>query len=194
MESNECAPETPTALLDGNVHGEGAMSQVLQGVQNEFLGMASNDEIKEEMKEALNMEDAAKGISLFNLDSVETGMVEIDSSSGSSSSSSSDDESSADEPVVTRATENRFSEVTPEDCNYAMHRKSSIVHKVPLGSTTSQCKVHMNQNFKILEGVLRVKLPKCLNCFPKETSRIRSVDDLAAALERSVQRRTAQRG
>ena len=40
----------------------------------------------------------------------------------------------------------------------------------------------------MLEKFIHVKMPKCLNCFPKDPDRIRKLDDLVAHLDLAFKR------
>ena len=130
---------------------------------------------------------AAEDISLFDLEVVQQGAVEIDSSSGSSSdSSSSSDES--DGPAVLKPDVNAFSEEVPEGLDFYKHKKSAIVHRVKSGGNTATCGAVMTKNFQMMPRILRVKWPKCLKCFPKDSNRIRNLDQLSNALDAAVHR------
>ena len=49
----------------------------------------------------------------------------------------------------------------------------------------------MSGNYKKLERMFHVKLPKCLRCFPKDSNRIRNLDQLSQSLDSCVKRARA---
>ena len=140
--------------------------------------------VKEEQLDLSLVEQAADSISLFPLEVVSSGVVQIDSSSGSdsdsSSSTSSSTSSAVEEPDQKKA---RFVEDVPEGFDFFKHRKSGIVHKCTAGQTLTLCKLTMSSNFKKLERKLFLNHPKCLRCFPKDHNRIRNVAQLTKSID-----------
>eukprot|EP00435_Cladocopium_sp_Y103_P068453 s116_g31.t1 len=179
-----CTPFPPVPPLpDGTIEPEHVIDQAAEEVN------VANDveSVKEELLDERQIAAAADQVSLFDLQLVGQGIVEIDSSSGSDSSSDSESTSS-DGPVVHQPDANAFSETVPEGVEYYKHRKSSIVHKVKPGSASAACGAVLSSNLQLMPRVLRVRWPKCLKCFPKDSSRIRNVDQMVGALDAVLQR------
>jgi hypothetical protein len=143
------------------------------------------ESIKEEQTSLEQVEAAASSISLFDLKIVDTGVVELDSSSGSESESTSST-SSCGEASVPQRDAHAFVEVVPEGLTYYKHRKSAIVHKVTAGQKVAACGAQMSANFQQLTQRLTVRWPKCLKCFPKDSNRIRNLSQLNGALDAAL--------
>ena len=143
--------------------------------------------VKEELLDEAQISEAADQVSLFDLKLVGRGVIELDSSSGSGSSSDSESDSS-DSPVVPKPDLHAFSEEVPAGVDFYRHRKSSIVHRAKSGSKVASCGASMNANFTELPRVFTVRWPKCLKCFPKNSNRIRSVEQLTGALDDALKR------
>ena len=129
--------------------------------------------IKEELADEAQMVAAASQISLFNLDIVDQGVVELDSSSGSESYSESSS-SSDDDAVVKKPDIHAYSELVPEGVEFYKHRKSAIVHEVKSGKNVASCGAQISTNLQLMPRQISVRWPKCLKCFPKDKNRIRS--------------------
>jgi hypothetical protein len=149
--------------------------------------------VKEEQLDVQVLEQAADGISLFPLEVVSAGVVEIDSSTGSESDSSSSASYSSSteeqEPEEKRA---RHIEEVPEGHEFFKHVKSGIVHSCATGQLVSQCKLTMSSNYKKLERRLFVNFPKCIRCFPKDHNRIRNVGQLTKSLDTFLKAKKAK--
>ena len=144
------------------------------------------ESVKEELMDEAQIAAEAERVSLFDLSLVNSGVVEIDSSSGSGSSSdSSSDES--DGPAVAKPDADAFVEHVPEGIEFFKHKKSAIVHRVKINSKVAACGAAMNHNVSQMPRTLRVRWPKCLKCFPKDT-RIRSLDQMNEALDAALKR------
>ena len=172
------------------IKGEAAVAAaVAEAVEVEEL-----QSVKEEQLDLSMMEQAADDISLFPVEVVSAGVVQIDSSSGSddeSSSTSSDTSSISEaEPDAKRA---RFSEDVPEGFEFFRHCKSGIVHKCAVSQNLSQCKITMSSNYRKLERRVFVNHPKCLRCFPKDHNRIGDVDQLTRSLDGFLKSRAQDR-
>ena len=162
-------------------------SQAIEKATGEMNALEDAESIKEEFMDEGQIAAAADQVSLFDLSLVSQGVIELDSSSGSDSSSESSS-SSTDEAVVARPDLNAFSEDVPEGVTFYKHKKSAILHKVKTGLKTAACGAVMGLNFTELPRVLKVRWPKCLKCFPKDTGRIRSIDQLTNAVDAALQR------
>ena len=92
------------------------------------------------------------------------------------------------DPLFSGLTYMPFSEEVPADLCYFKHKKSAIMHRVKRDAQVAACGAVMGSNFVQLPRVLKVRWPKCLKCFPKDSSRIRTVDQMAEALDAAVQR------
>eukprot|EP00435_Cladocopium_sp_Y103_P060549 s295_g22.t1 len=107
---------------------------VVKQAVEEAVEIEELQSVKEEMLDAQIVEAAADKHSLFPVEVVAAGVVEIESSSGSDSSDSSSSESDSslteelakDQPV-------RFVEHVPQDMDFYKHAKSGIVHGCKLG-------------------------------------------------------------
>ena len=140
------------------------------------------ESVKEEQTSLEQVEAAASSISLFDLEIVDTGVVELDSSSGSESESTSSSSSSG-EAAVPQRDAHAFLEVVPDGLTYFKHRKSAIMHKVTTGQKVAACGAQVTANFQELAKRITVRWPKCLKCFPKDGSRIRNLSQLNGALD-----------
>jgi len=143
------------------------------------------ESVKEEQISLEQVEAAASSISLFDLEIVDKGIVELDSSSGSESESSSSTSSSGEANVPQRDA-HAFVEVVPEGLTYYKHRKSAIMHKVTAGQKVAACGAQMSANFQQLTQRLTVRWPKCLKCFPRDSNRIRNLSQLNGALDAAL--------
>ena len=144
------------------------------------------DSIKEEVLDLAQVDAAASGISLFDLAVVDSGIVELDSSSGSESDSDSSTSSSGD-ANVRQPDAHAYLEIVPEGFLYYKHRKSAIVHKVKVGQRVAACGAQLTVNLQQMAQRITVRWPKCLKCFPKDGSRIRSrLSQLTGALDVAV--------
>ena len=61
-----------------------------------------------------------------------------------------------------------------------------IMHEVKDGGSITACHVKLSPNLVALDKHLYFKYPKCLRCFPGNTERIRSIDQLNRALSNSL--------
>ena len=148
---------------------------------------ADFESVKEELMDEAQIAAEAEKVSLFDLSLVNDGIVEIDSSSGSGSSSeSSSDES--DSPAVAKPDADAFVEHVPEGVEFFKHKKSAIVHRAKIGSKVAACGAVLGLNFSQMPRTLRVRWPKCLKCFPKDTTRIRNLDQMNEALGSALKR------
>ena len=133
---------------------------------------------KETFENSEAFEKAAEELTLFPASLVDTGVVEIVSSSGSESSSySSSEETESSDAEQGPAEHPVFTENVPEGIDFYKHFKSGIVHSCKAGTSVSRCKLEMSSNYKLVDRVLNVRLPMCLKCFPKDNNRLRSVED-----------------
>ena len=146
------------------------------------------ESVKEEELQGLRLQMRQKKFhfSVWTL-SAKEGVIETDSSAGSHSSSESPS-SSTDEPVVPRPALHAYSENVPDGVDFSKHRKSSIVHKVKIGSHIAACGVAVSTNLVKMPRVLSVRWPKCSKCFPKASIRIRNLDQVGDANESARQR------
>ena len=135
-----------------------------------------------------DVENQAENVSLFPLEAVQSGLVQIDSSSGSERDSSSYD--SSDEPAREPATflHPRYSEEVPADRDFYRHFKSGILHSCEAGKRVAICKVSTNSNYRHMSRTMQVRYAKCIRCFPKNNNRLRSVDDVVGALDSALKR------
>ena len=171
----------PPALVEAP--HEDPVEQALEEVN--IAGEAES--IKDEVMDENQIAEAASRISLFHLDIVDQGVVELDSSSGSESSSS-ESSTSEDEVVVKKPDIHAYLELVPDGVEFYKHRKSAIVHEVKSGKTVATCGVQLSSNLQKTPRQLSVRWPKCLKCFPKDKHRIRTISQLTGALDTALKR------
>ena len=151
---------------------------------------------KEESFDQILLADAAERLSLFPVSLVSSGVVAIESSSGSSSSSSSSSSEDSDDLAfassAAQAQRPLFCTAAQGEVFYR-HRKSGVVHRSAEHSQSTKCKAKLSQNFVLLGAELRVKLPRCLKCFPGDPDRVRTVEQMTGALDRALARVTKPR-
>ena len=163
--------------------GQAVDAAVEEAVQLEELQSAKEEDLGQEALEA-----AAQDLTLFPIELVTAGVVEIESSSGSdsdSSTSSSQSDSSSDVP---QAQGPRVIEDVPDGLDYHRHVKSGLVHKCKAGELVTGCKIHVGANYKKLARRIYVVHPKCIRCFPKDNNRIRSCEQMAESLDGIIKR------
>ena len=188
------APRTPGVVLPSVpqpapvVEGEQTSANVLSAAIEAAQCLEDLQSVKEEQLTLEEAENQAENVSLFPLEAVQSGLVQIDSSSGSESDSSSYD--SSDEPVREPATFShpRYSEEVPADRDFYRHFKSGILHSCEAGKKVAICKVSINSNYRLMSRTMQVRYAKCIRCFPRNNNRLRSVDDVADALDSAVKR------
>eukprot|EP00435_Cladocopium_sp_Y103_P035683 s1901_g9.t1 len=163
-------------------------SAVVKEALEEAVEIEELQSVKEEELDNKMLEDAADRPSLFPVEVVCSGVVEIESSSGSDSSSSSSESESSSTETLSKDQPVRYVEHVPEAMDYYKHLKSGIVHGCKLGETVSSCKLTMSSNYRKLERKFHFKHPKCLRCFPKDCDRIRSVNQLTHSLDSFIKR------
>ena len=149
-----------------------ALSQAIEAaVVTEELQSAKEEKLDESM-----LETAAERLTLFPVELVAAGVVEIESSCGSDSSSTSSESDSSSSIPGGRASAVRYIEDVPPGQDFYKHVKSDTAHCCSLGETVSNCKLNMSGNFKKLERRFHFRHPKCLRCFPKDSNRIRNIE------------------
>ena len=182
------APMAPTVESEATakiVHPESSALDDALEVAQELEDLQS---VKEEMLTVEDIEKEAVNVSLFPLDVVQKGLVEIESSSGSSSDSSSDNLSEDEERAPPKFSHPRYSEDVPADRDFYRHNKSGILHSCETGKRVAVCKVTINANYKLMNRTMQIRYAKCIRCFPKNNNRVRSVDDMVQALDSAVKR------
>ena len=135
--------------------------------------------VKEEQLDLQTLEEAADRLTLFPVELVSAGVIEIESSSGSdsdSSGSSSDSSTSSTKEPGPKSV--RYCEDVPANVDYFRHHKSGILHSCKLNETVSKCKVSMGPNFRKLPRTFYFRYPKCIKCFPIDNGRIRNREQL----------------
>ena len=168
-------------------HDAAALEDAIEVAQ----GFEDLESVKEETLSLENIEKEAESITLFPLDVVQQGLVEIESSSGSSSDSSSSNESSEDlERPAATFSHPRYSEEVPADRDYYRHCKSGILHSCEVGKQVAICKVKINSNYKLMSRTMQVRFAKCIRCFPRNNNRLRSLGEVVGALDSAVKRRS----
>ena len=145
-----------------------------------------NESIKEEIENITNLEAFACDLSLFGEEAVRQGAVPIDSSSGSDEESESS--SSSSDILSSCRGKDSFREVAPAGSVYYKHVKTSRVHRVRVGKEATNCGKKLNENFKELEPVIYIRLPKCLICFPSAEGRVRTREDAIARFDAALKR------
>eukprot|EP00435_Cladocopium_sp_Y103_P016340 s3870_g4.t1 len=139
--------------------------------------------VKEEEWNAKTLEDAAAELTLYPVELVSAGVVEIESSSGSDSESTSSDSDSSTSSTVQQAQGPHMVEHVPEGLEFYRHVKSGLVHSCKEGQEISTCKIQIGVNFKKLARKIFVVHPKCIRCFPKNHNRIRSCEQMSQNID-----------
>ena len=174
-------PATPNLVSGASDLQKGALGHAIENM----LDIEDIQSVKEELGDVEGAAEAADMLSVFPLEIVQKGVIEIDSSSGSSSGddgSSSDSGSDVLQGSIIRDFP-KYVESIPEGLEFFKHVKSGIVHKCKDGSRVSACKLLMSDRYKVLPRELYTKWPKCLRCFPKDHNRIRDVSELIGAVD-----------
>eukprot|EP00435_Cladocopium_sp_Y103_P002600 s4578_g1.t1 len=147
--------------------------------------------VKEEEMNTTTLEEAAAELTLYPVELVSAGVVEIESSSGSDSESSSTDSESSSSETVVQAQAPHMVEEVPSGMDFYKHTKSGLVHSCKEGQETTSCKIQIGVNFKKLGRRLFVVHPKCIRCFPKNHNRIRSCDQMSQNIDAFLKRAKA---
>ena len=180
-------PVTPLPPVPAMDKSANAVDTALEEVN--IAGDAES--IKEEVLDLAQVEAAASKISLFDLEVVDTGVIELDSSSGSESDSDSSSSSSG-EANVKQPDVHAYVETVPDGVLYYKHKKSAIVHKVKVGQKVAACGAQLTVNLQQMAKRITVRWPKCLKCFPKDGNRIRNLSQLTGALDAAVSKARRQ--
>ena len=161
-------------------------TDVVARAAEEVNAAGDAESVKEELLDETQICAAASRISLFDLQVVDTGVIELNSSSGSESSSDSSSSSSSDEVIVKRPDVHAFVEIIPDGFEFYKHKKSAIVHKVKCGQRVAACGTPLTSNLQQMPREIKVRWPKCLKCFPKDGNRIRDISQLTGALDAAL--------
>ena len=148
------------------------------------------ESVKLEAEDVEAVANSAGDLTLFDEELVKSGVIELDSSSGSSSSdTSSSDESDKELRDGTIIKDYpRYVEHVPDGMDFYRHPKSSIVHCCNSNSKVSKCKVQMTDKYRLLDRTFHVRFPKCLRCFPKNHNRLRTIGEVANAVDLAAKR------
>eukprot|EP00435_Cladocopium_sp_Y103_P002544 s1319_g1.t1 len=157
--------------------------QAVDMAVEEAANLEDLQSVKDEEFNTQSVEAAATELSLFPVELVAAGVVEIESSSGSDSESSTSDSDSTSSETVAQAQGPKMVEDVPAGLEYYKHAKSGLVHSCKEGQETTSCKIQLGTNFKKLGRQLFVVHPKCIRCFPKNHNRIRSCDQMSANID-----------
>ena len=168
-----------------------APRDVVETAMEEVNVAGDMDSIKEEQLDEAQICAAASSISLFDLGVVDTGVIELDSSSGSESGSDTTT-SSSDEANVKQPDANAYVDRVPEGQQFYKHRKSAIMHRVKDGQKVAACGAQLTANFQLMPREIKVRWPKCLKCFPKDSNRIRTISQLTGAIDNALGRAKRQ--
>ena len=191
------APRTPGLLAPAlNVEQiqsaplkKGVEATALEGAIEDAQNLEDLQSVKEEFLSMEDVEGNAGGLSLFPVDMVQSGLVEIESSSGSDSDSSSYDSSSDVERELATFENPKYTEDVPVDRDYYRHYKSGILHSCEAGKKTAACKVAINMNYRLMERTMTFRCAKCIRCFPGNNNRLRSIDEVVQALDVAAKQR-----
>ena len=168
-----------------------APRDVVETAMEEVNVAGDMDSIKEEQLDEAQICAAASSISLFDLGVVDTGVIELDSSSGSESGSDTTT-SSSDEANVKQPDAHAYVDRVPEGQQFYKHRKSAIMHRVKDGQKVAACGAQLTANFQLMPREIKVRWPKCLKCFPKDSNRIRTISQLTGAIDNALGRAKRQ--
>ncbi|CAK9072523.1 Uncharacterized protein SCF082_LOCUS35661 [Durusdinium trenchii] len=182
---NVFTPPLPVPARGDQVH-KPAEEQVVEQAVELVNVEEENESIKEEIENITNLEAFACDLSLFGEEAVRQGAVPIDSSSGSDEESESS--SSSSDILSSCRGKDSFREVAPAGSVYYKHVKTSRVHHVRVGKEATNCGKKLNENFKELEPVIYIRLPKCLICFPSAEGRVRTREDAIARFDAALKR------
>ena len=141
--------------------------------------------VKEEMLDQQSIENAAGELTVFPIEAVASGIVEIESSSGSDSDSSSSSDDSSSSGTVVQAQGPHVVEDVPEGVEYYKHAKSGLVHSCKLGESFTKCRTQVGSNLRKLKRRIFV-------VHPKDNNRIRSCDQLVARLDTALRQTRAR--
>lgn len=172
-------PEPIVPQDTGNTAAEQAMQRACE--DEEIVS------VKEQLDEVAAAEEAAQEISLFPLQTVQSGAIQVDSSSGSDSESSGSESSTTEALAPRFSTADTYTEHVPAGLDYYRHGKSGLLHKARIGQEKTACKNNF-KNMTLIDRVFHLKMPKCLICFPKDPDRIRNREDLTEALDKALER------
>eukprot|EP00435_Cladocopium_sp_Y103_P017363 s2638_g4.t1 len=176
------------------LEGPAAVVEEKQAVDAAIEAAANLEDLQSVKEEELNaqaVEAAASELTLYPVEIVSAGVVEIESSSGSDSESSTSDSDSSSGETVAQAQGPHMVEDVPEGVDYYKHAKSGLVHSCKTGQETTSCKIQIGVNFKKLGRKLYVVHPKCIRCFPKNHNRIRSCEQMSASFDAFLKRSRA---
>eukprot|EP00435_Cladocopium_sp_Y103_P045867 s1982_g13.t1 len=144
--------------------------------------------VKEEEMNTRTLEEAAAELTLYPVELVSAGVVEIESSSGSDSETSSTDSESSSSETVAQAQGPHVVEDVPNGLDFYKHTKSGLVHSCQEGQETTSCRIQIGVNFRKLGRRLFVVHPKCIRCFPKNHNRIRSCEQMSENIDAFLKR------
>ena len=147
--------------------------------------------VKEEDLDQSTLEQAAAELTLFPIEVVAAGVVEIESSSGSDSSTTSTGSETSSSEEVVQAQGPQVVEFVPEGVDFYRHVKSGIVHSCKIGESVAGCKIQLGVNFKKLTRKIHMVHPKCIRCFPRNNNRIRSMEQMTDSLDAYLKRSRA---
>lgn len=141
-------PQTPLPAPSGEPEVVAEPMAEVAEVMNQLEDVQS---VKEEMLDDAEASAAAEQLTLFPIEMVENGAIQIDSSSGSDSEESSSGYSSSDssEPRA-RPSAAAYREEVPQDKVFFKHCKSHILHSAPKGECVTDCGVKVSSNFNDL--------------------------------------------
>ena len=132
--------------------------------------------------------------SIFTVQELSGGLIEIDSSSGSSSepsesgSDSSDDVGGNLDDFKDRA----FVEEVPPGEEYFAHKKSGVMHRVKSGSRAFNCKLQPGKNHEKVALRFFFKYPKCSKCFAERHKGAGLAEDDSAEFNRAFKKMKAR--
>ena len=147
--------------------------------------------VKEEDLDQSTLEQAAAELTLFPIEVVAAGVVEIESSSGSDSSTTSTESETSSSEEVVQAQGPQVVEFVPEGVDFYRHVKSGLVHSCKIGESVASCIIQLGANFKKLARKIHVVHPKFIRCFPRNNNRIRSMEQMTDSLDAYLKRSRA---
>ena len=122
---------------------EVAAADAVDAAVEEAVELEELQSVKEEEFNQQNLEAAAAELTLFPVEVVAAGVVEIESSSGSESETSSSDDDSSSSDTAAHGQGPQTVEDVPEGLEYYKHAKSGLVDCCKVGELVTMCKTQL---------------------------------------------------
>ena len=193
-------PDTPGEAKERSVSvalQRAEPEQVFGGeVQKDLSFVAVNRE--ENIKNEEDFEEQcvreSVNFSIFTVQELSGGLIEIDSSSGSSSEPSESGSDFSDDVGgnLNDFKDRAFVEEVPPGEEYFAHKKSGILHRVKCGSLAFICKLKPGMNHERVTTRFFFKYPKCSKCFAERHKGAGMAEEDSAEFSRAFKKLTAK--